>query len=78
MSADGGWEPQTRLGTQVAEGEIESMTAALNSGLPLKELRADGTLDRTQYRALYDKASGGEFDSVADLERYIDENYGEI
>ena len=37
MSADRGWEPQTRLGTQVAEGEIESMTDALNSGLPLKE-----------------------------------------
>jgi small subunit ribosomal protein S5 len=32
-----GWEPQTRLGQQVADGEIESMQAALNSGLPLKE-----------------------------------------
>jgi small subunit ribosomal protein S5 len=32
-----GWEPQTRLGQQVADGEIDSMQAALNSGLPLKE-----------------------------------------
>jgi small subunit ribosomal protein S5 len=36
MSADG-WEPQTRLGRQVAEGEIDSMREALNAGLPLKE-----------------------------------------
>ena len=32
-----GWNPQTRLGKQVANGEIESMQEALNSGLPLKE-----------------------------------------
>jgi small subunit ribosomal protein S5 len=37
MSADDGWNPQTRLGQQVADGEIESMEAALNAGLPLKE-----------------------------------------
>jgi small subunit ribosomal protein S5 len=36
MSAEG-WEPQTRLGRKVAEGEIDSMEDALNSGLPLKE-----------------------------------------
>ncbi|MFB6192363.1 MAG: 30S ribosomal protein S5, partial [Haloarculaceae archaeon] len=36
MSTDG-WEPRTRLGRQVAEGEITTMTDALNSGLPLKE-----------------------------------------
>jgi small subunit ribosomal protein S5 len=36
MSADG-WEPQTRLGRKVAEGEIDSMQEALNAGLPLKE-----------------------------------------
>jgi small subunit ribosomal protein S5 len=36
MSADG-WEPQTRLGRKVAEGEIDSMREALNAGLPLKE-----------------------------------------
>ena len=32
-----GWEPKTRLGRQVAEGEISSMEQALESGLPLKE-----------------------------------------
>jgi large subunit ribosomal protein L19e len=43
----------------------------------LKELRDEGELERSQYRDLYDKASGGEFDSVADLERYIDNQYGD-
>jgi small subunit ribosomal protein S5 len=37
MSGNNGWEPRTRLGKQVVEGEIDSMTDALNSGLPLKE-----------------------------------------
>ena len=37
MSADNGWVPQTRLGNHVADGEIDSMTEALNAGLPLKE-----------------------------------------
>jgi len=37
MSANDGWEPRTRLGKQVAEGEIDSMQEALTSGLPLKE-----------------------------------------
>ncbi|WP_435197056.1 50S ribosomal protein L19e [Natronomonas sp. EA1] len=41
----------------------------------LKEHRDEGDLDRSQYRELYAMASGGEFDSVADLERYIDNNY---
>lgn len=42
----------------------------------LKELRDEGTLDRTIYRELYDKASGGEFESVDRLEAYIETNYG--
>ena len=42
----------------------------------LKELRDDGPLDRSQYRELYNKASGGEFDSVDRLEAYIENNYG--
>ena len=37
MSGNNGWEPRTRLGKQVVDGEIDSMTEALNSGLPLKE-----------------------------------------
>jgi large subunit ribosomal protein L19e len=43
----------------------------------LRDLRDDGELDRSQYRDLYDKAGGGEFDSVGDLKRYIDETYGD-
>ena len=43
----------------------------------LKELRDEGDLERSAYRDLYDKAGGGEFDSVADMERFIDENYGD-
>ena len=35
--ADDGWVPRTRLGRLVQEGDIGSMEAALNSGLPLKE-----------------------------------------
>jgi small subunit ribosomal protein S5 len=37
MSADDGWVPQTRLGKRVADGDVDSMEAALNAGLPLKE-----------------------------------------
>jgi large subunit ribosomal protein L19e len=39
----------------------------------LRELRDEGELDSAAYRDLYDKAGGGEFDSVADLERYIED-----
>ncbi|PSP38251.1 50S ribosomal protein L19e [Halobacteriales archaeon SW_8_65_20] len=41
----------------------------------LKQLREDGDIDRSTYRDVYDMASGGEFESVADLERYIETNY---
>ena len=41
----------------------------------LKELRDDGPLDSTQYRELYDKASGGEFEDVRRLDSYIVNNY---
>ncbi|WP_277553422.1 30S ribosomal protein S5 [Halobaculum limi] len=37
MSRNGGWEPRTRLGRKVQEGDITTMEQALNSGLPLKE-----------------------------------------
>jgi large subunit ribosomal protein L19e len=43
----------------------------------LRELRDDDEITRSQYRELYDMASGGEFDSVRDVERYIDDNYGD-
>ena len=32
-----GWEPRTRLGRKVQNGDISTMEQALNSGLPLKE-----------------------------------------
>ncbi|MFA1612198.1 50S ribosomal protein L19e [Halobellus rubicundus] len=41
----------------------------------LKELRDDGPLNPTQYREVYNKASGGEFEDVARLEAYIRNNY---
>jgi large subunit ribosomal protein L19e len=42
----------------------------------LKELRdEEELLSPTQYRELYNQASGGEFDSVARLEAYIEANY---
>ncbi len=43
----------------------------------LRELRDAGELSRSDYRDLYDKAGGGEFDSVADLERYIEDQFGD-
>ena len=43
----------------------------------LRDLRDEGDLSSSQYRELYNKAGGGEFDSVGDLQRYIDNNYGE-
>jgi large subunit ribosomal protein L19e len=43
----------------------------------LKELRDEGELNRTQYRALYNKASGGEFRSVQYLLNYIEQQYGD-
>jgi len=38
----------------------------------LRELRDEGDIDSSTYRDLYDKAGGGEFDSVADLQRYLE------
>jgi small subunit ribosomal protein S5 len=38
MSEHGnGWQPRTRLGRKVQDGDVASMDDALNSGLPLKE-----------------------------------------
>lgn len=44
----------------------------------LRELRESGDLDRTQYRELYSKASGGEFRSVRYLRNYIRNQYGDV
>jgi len=40
----------------------------------LRELRDEGTISTSEYRELYDRAGGGEFDSVADIERTVGEN----
>ena len=37
MSNDEGWEPRTRLGRKVQDGDVTSMKQALETGLPLKE-----------------------------------------
>ncbi|MFC6613774.1 50S ribosomal protein L19e [Halopenitus salinus] len=43
----------------------------------LKELRDDeDVLDASEYRTLYNKASGGDFEDVARLEAYIRTQYG--
>jgi large subunit ribosomal protein L19e len=43
----------------------------------LKELRDEGELSPSEYRDLYNKANGGEFEDVQRLNNYIDNNYGE-
>jgi len=60
-------------GRQAEKTEWQSSIRAQRN--TLKELRDEGELDASDYRSLYDQASGGEFDSVADLTRHIEENY---
>ena len=43
----------------------------------LWELRADGTITAAQYRDLYNRANGGEFEDVERLESYVRDNYGD-
>lgn len=43
----------------------------------LRELRADGELEPSEYRDLYNKSKGGEFRSVRYMMNYIDEQYGD-
>ncbi|MCG7851002.1 MAG: 50S ribosomal protein L19e, partial [Methanosarcinaceae archaeon] len=38
----------------------------------LKELRADGSLDKTAYCKLYRKAKGGEYRSLAHLDSHLE------
>jgi large subunit ribosomal protein L19e len=71
--------PGTRKGKagarQDPKEDWQSRIRALRNHL--KELRDEGELDRTEYRDLYDKAGGGEFDSVADLDRFIEDSRGD-
>jgi large subunit ribosomal protein L19e len=68
--------PGTRKGKAGArQNEKENWTSKIRAQRTyLRELRDEGELDRSTYRDLYDKAGGGEFDSVADLERFIEED----
>jgi large subunit ribosomal protein L19e len=60
------------------QNEKEEWTSSIRAQRnKLRELRDDGTLSKSRYRDLYDKAGGGEFDSVADLQRFIDANGGD-
>jgi large subunit ribosomal protein L19e len=43
----------------------------------LAELRDEGELSPSEYRDLYNKANGGEFEDVQRLNNYIDNNYGD-
>ena len=65
----------TAGGRQDEKGDWQSRIRAQRE--ELRELRDGGDITRSQYRELYDQASGGEFDSLADLRRYIDDNYGD-
>ncbi|RLG34148.1 50S ribosomal protein L19e [Methanosarcinales archaeon] len=44
----------------------------------LKQLREDGTLDRTTYRMLYNKAGGGEFRDLNHLRTFIESYRKEV
>ncbi len=39
----------------------------------LRQLKAEGVIDRSTYRLLYRKAKGGEFRSVAHLKSYVEQ-----
>jgi large subunit ribosomal protein L19e len=69
--------PGTRKGTAGArENRKDAWVSRIRAQRRrLKELRDDGTLNRTQYRALYNKAGGGEFDSVDRLEAFAENEY---
>ena len=67
----------TRKGKAGArESEKQSWTSRIRAQRrKLSELRSEGEITPEQHNRLYDMAGGGEFDSVADLERYIENNY---
>jgi large subunit ribosomal protein L19e len=70
--------PGTRKGTAGAREDRKDawMSRIRAQRRRLKELRENDTLNRTQYRTLYDKAGGGEFDSVDRLESFAENEFG--
>ncbi len=69
--------PGTRKGTAGArEDRKDAWVSRIRAQRRrLKELREDDTLNRTQYRTLYDKAGGGEFESVDRLESFAENEF---
>jgi large subunit ribosomal protein L19e len=67
--------PGTRKGTAGArQNETDDWQSRIRAQRRrLRELRDADEISRSEYRTLYDRAGGGEFDSVADLERQLDE-----
>jgi len=68
--------PGTRKGRSGArQGRKEAYIGRVRAQRrTLRELRDAGDLTPAQYRMLYNKVNGGEFDSVRRLETYIDEH----
>ena len=71
--------PGTRKGTAGArQNEKADWTSRIRAQRrELRQLRDEGELTPAQYRELYNKARGGEFDSVDRLLTYIDTHYGD-
>jgi large subunit ribosomal protein L19e len=70
--------PGTRKGKQGArDGKKDQWMRRIRAQRRrLRELRdEEERLDSSEYREVYGMASGGEFDSVNDLERYVENNY---
>jgi large subunit ribosomal protein L19e len=70
--------PGTRKGKQGArDGKKDQWMRLIRAQRRrLRELRdEEERLDSSEYREVYGMASGGEFDSVNDLERYVENNY---
>ena len=66
--------PGSRKGTAGArEDETDNWQSRIRAQRRrLRELRDAEEISRSEYRRLYDRAGGGEFDSVADLERQLE------
>jgi len=76
-SPAGRWVPEGQGRRATGPERKTGVLASAHSARRCASSATGGDLSSSQYRELYDKAGGGEFDSVADLQRYIDNNYGE-
>ncbi len=68
----------SRKGTKGARKNAEDWPQKIRAlRSTLKEMRDDGTLEPSEYRELYDMASGGFFRNTKHMELYIEKNYQE-